>query len=258
MWTSFQVRVKLPGSEFCKVSTRYQVTSEIQAKVTFRDVTFVRFLVTEILRELEQPLKIFGDQESQDRMLVEVYPFAHKLVQVLPMPQRDPTTVTRHQVPIVVKVVVPLSQEGWLARLAEKVACRMGAIESLQLAGSPSHQEQLYLVRPSLALRQRHIVFQRELALEAELPEPVVVGQLVDHDISAEHLLADPDASLGSLKGNVFGIEGIHRDQDALETGLLEAPQSFPRHLVVSAPGAVCLDEGRGDVEPCGYLDRFR
>jgi len=80
------------------------------------------------------------------------------------------------------------------------------------------------------------------------------------HLFSALARLARPDprVSESTLKGDVFGIEGIHRDQDALETGLLEALQPFPGHLVVTAPGAVCLDEGRRDVESCGYLDRFR
>ena len=55
------MQIELFGAKFVKVLLGNKVFSEVQAKVTFRKMTFPRLLVTEILGKMEKPLHIFSN-----------------------------------------------------------------------------------------------------------------------------------------------------------------------------------------------------
>jgi hypothetical protein len=87
------------------------------------------------------------------------------------------------------------------------------------------------------------------------LQELMVVFRLIYHDISAEDFEADPDTSFRPLKGNIFGIKGIHRDEDSPESFLLEKVQLFSGNPIAPAPEAVCLNKRRGNLQFMGNLN---
>ena len=93
--------------------------------------------------------------------------------------------------------------------------------------------------------------------MDAQCLEAMIVFKLIDHNIGTEHLLADLDTSVRPLEGDVFGVKGVHRDQDALETRLLETCELLPRHVVIFTPEAVGLHKGRRDSEFLSYFRRF-
>jgi hypothetical protein len=60
-----------------------KVLSDVETKVTLRDVTFGFFLIAKILSgELKKPLKICGSQKLEDRVTVSINPFLANQIQI--------------------------------------------------------------------------------------------------------------------------------------------------------------------------------
>ena len=126
---SLQMGIELSGAEFLEVSFGNQVVPEIKAQVAPGEITVPGLLVTVVFCKMEQSTHIPGNQESQNRVLLQVYSFCREPVQVPPMAQGNATAEARHEVAVVVEMVVPFSQEGWLAGLVKEAGCRIGGIE---------------------------------------------------------------------------------------------------------------------------------
>jgi hypothetical protein len=124
-----RLRIECPGREFCPILPGNEKGPQIEAQVAFGEVSVRAFTVAKISSKAQQSAYVVGDQEAQDWMLIRVNAFLHQSVQFQPVAQREAAAVARDQVAIVVKVVVPASQEGRAAGGGEKAGCGISRVE---------------------------------------------------------------------------------------------------------------------------------